>query len=106
MREKILAKIRGIAEFFLNPHLLFCIVLAWMITNGWSYILFGFGTYLGISWMVAVSGAYLAFLWLPFTPEKILTVLLAMLFLRWLFPKDEKTLKKLHDLRMQYQKKK
>ena len=31
-------------------------------------------------------------MWLPFTPEKIVTVPIAIAFLKWFFPKDEKTL--------------
>ena len=42
--------------------------------------------------MRTVSGAYLAILWIPLTPEKILTVIIAMFLLKKLFPKDEKTL--------------
>ena len=42
--------------------------------------------------MTAVAGAYLAFLWLPISPEKIVTVALAMGLLRLLFPNDQKTL--------------
>ena len=34
----------------------------------------------------------MAFLWLPVTPEKLITIPIAIFFLRWLFPKDEKTL--------------
>ena len=52
----------------------------------------GLGILWDIGWMQAVAGAYLAFLWFPFTPEKIVTVLIAILLLRLLFPKDEKTL--------------
>lgn len=85
-------KIKKIVQFIANPRLLLCILIAWLITNGWSYIMFGFGTFCKIGWMIAVSGTYLAFLWLPFTPEKLITVALAMLFLKWFFPKDEKTL--------------
>lgn len=85
-------KIKKIIQFIANPRLLFCIVLAWFITNGWSYLMFGIGTYLKIHWMVAVSGAYLAFLWLPVSPEKIVTFAIAIALLRWIFPKDEKTL--------------
>lgn len=44
----------------------------------------------------------MAFLWFPFTPEKIVTVIIAMFLLRWLFPNDEKTLKKLRELRAKY----
>jgi hypothetical protein len=42
--------------------------------------------------MIAVSGAYLTFLWLPISPEKIVTVAIAMGLLRFLFPNDQKTL--------------
>ena len=85
-------KLRKIIMFILNPHLLVCLGIGWMITNGWSYVMMGFGTFFGINWMIAVSGAYLAFLWFPFTPEKIFTVIIAIFLLRVFFPKDEKTL--------------
>lgn len=77
-----------------------CFGIGWMITNGWSYIMLGVGTYYNIGWMIAVAGAYLTFLWLPISPEKIVTVAIAMALLRWLFPKDEKTLgvlKEIHE---------
>lgn len=93
-------KLRKIVQFIANPRLLLCIALAWFITNGWSYLMFGIGTYFKIHWMTAVSGAYLAFLWLPVSPEKIVTFAISIALLRWLFPKDEKTLavlKKLHN---------
>ncbi len=92
MKEKIKIWLKTAVRFILNPRLLFCLGLAWIITNGWSYILFGIGTYFQIGWMVAVSGAYLAFLWFPFSPEKLATVAIAIFLLRWLFPGDQKTL--------------
>lgn len=52
----------------------------------------GLGMLLGIGWMQAVAGAYLTFLWLPVTPEKIVTTIIAMFLLKLFFPKDEKTL--------------
>ena len=76
----------------LNPRLLLCLFIAWMITNGWSYILFGLGMLLKINWMSIVGGAYMSFLWLPFTPEKLLTLALAIVLLRLLYPRDQKTL--------------
>ncbi len=91
-------KLKTILLFLTNPRLLLCIALAWVVTNGWSYILLGIGTFWEIEWMIAVSGAYLAFLWLPISPEKIVTIALAILLLRLLFPKDEKTLAVLRDL--------
>lgn len=92
--------------FFCNPRLLFCLGLAWLVTNGWAYIMLGFGTYLNITWMIAVSGAYLTFIWLPISPEKILTVAITMALLRVLFPYDEKTLAVLKELRAKMRMKK
>lgn len=91
-------KLKKIARFILNPRLVFCFLVAWMITNGWSYVLFAVGTSLEIGWMIAVSGTYLAFLWLPISPEKVVTFAISIVLLRWLFPKDTATLAVLRDL--------
>ena len=85
-------KLKKIIQFIANPHFLFCFGIAWLITNGWSYILLGIGTFLNIEWMVAIATAYLMFLWLPISPEKIVTVLISMWLLKLLFPNDQKTL--------------
>ncbi len=95
MKEKIKAILKTLLECLLNPRLLLCLGVAWLITNGWSYVMFAVGTVFGISWMVTVSGAYLAFLWLPVSPEKLVTVAIAIVLLRFFFPNDEKTLGKL-----------
>lgn len=99
MRKKLKIWLKNTAQFLLNPRLLFCFGIAWILTNGWSYILFGLGTYFGIGWMVAVSGSYLAFLWFPFSPEKLATVAIAIFLLKWLFPKDQKTLAVLRQMK-------
>ena len=69
-----------------------------MITNGWSYVMLALGSLLGIKWMIAVSGAYIAFLYLP-SPEKIVTLAIAMFLLKRLFPNDEKTLGVLREMK-------
>ena len=97
-KEKLKNKLKKIFWFFANPRLLLCLGLAWLITNGWSYIMLGLGILFDIAWMQAVASAYLAFLWIPVTPEKILTVLIAIFFLKRFFPKDEKTLGILRDM--------
>ena len=91
-------KLKKILLFISNPRLLLCVAIAWMVTNGWSYAMLGMGTYFGIGWMIAVSGSYLAFLWFPFSPEKLVTLAIALALLRWLFPKDEKTLAVLRNM--------
>lgn len=92
MKEKVKNFLKKALQFIANPRLLLCFGLAWIITNGWSYIMLALGTWLGIGWMIGISSAYLAFLWLPISPEKIVTVAIAMFLLRALFPNDQKTL--------------
>ena len=85
-------KLRRFIQFITNPKLLLCILIAWLITNGWAYILFGIGTYFKVTWMITISSAYHTFLWLPISPEKILTFTIAIELLRLIFPHDIKTL--------------
>ena len=92
MQKKTKNRLKKAVLFITNPRLLLCLGIAWIITNGWSYILFALGTIYEIEWMLAVSGAYLAFLWLPVSPEKIATVAIAIGLLKFLFPNDRKTL--------------
>ena len=99
MREKIGNAFRKLCSFLLNPHLALCVGIAWIITNGWSYIGAALGPLLGWEWLTAMSAAYLALLWFPFTPEKILTAAIAIWLLKKLFPDDERTLKVLRDLK-------
>ena len=94
--EKLRHNLKKTLQFIANPRLILCWVIAWIITNGWSYVLFGLGTYFEQEWMIALSGAYLAFLWLPISPEKLVTCAIAIALLRWLFPGDTKTLAVLH----------
>lgn len=93
-----------ILSFILNPRFVLCFGIGWIITNGWAYILFAAGGMLDIGWMKAVSGAYLTFLWIPFTPEKLVTVTIAIALLRLIFPNDERTLAVLRRMRKKAQK--
>ena len=90
--KKIKDKAKKVIQFVGNPRLLLCLGIAWIITNGWSYAMLGIGTFYNIGWMIAVATGYLTFLWLPVSPEKIVTITIAMVLLRFLFPNDQKTL--------------
>lgn len=91
-------KIKKLLQFITNPKFLLCFGIAWIITNGWSYIMFAAGKIFDITWMQTVALAYIAFLWLPMTPEKIVTCAIAIALLRWLFPDDQKTLAVLKEI--------
>ena len=92
MKTKVKAFIKKALSFLLNPRLLLCWGIVWLITNGWSYVVLALGTYLDITWMKALGGGYVTFLWLPISPEKLVTAAIAMVLLRLLFPNDQKTL--------------
>lgn len=90
--RKLKSLCKTIIQFIINPRLLLCFGIGWMITNGWAYILLGIGTWLGNEWMVGIGSAYLAFLWLPVSPEKIITITIAIWLMKLIFPNDQKTL--------------
>lgn len=89
---RIIGFLRKCAYVLLNPRLVLCLGLGWMITNGWSYVITALGIWLDIPWMTAVGGAYLSLLWFPCTPEKLFTVIIALFLLKKLFPGDTRTL--------------
>ncbi|MBE6541175.1 MAG: hypothetical protein E7672_01875 [Ruminococcaceae bacterium] len=91
-------RIKKVIQFILNPRLILCLGIAWMITNGWAYVVLGIGTIFEITWMIAVGSGYIALLWLPISPEKILTVAIAIALLHAIFPNDTKTLGVLREL--------
>ena len=103
-RQRTKHRIKKTLQFFLNPRLLLCLGIAWLITNGWSYLTVALGTYFELEWLIAASGAYLAFLWLPISPEKLVTIAIAITLLRFLFPEDKKTLAVLHNMRLKIRK--
>ena len=49
-------------------------------------------------WLVWFSRSYIAFLYLPFTPEQLITIPMAIFFQTQLFKGDTKTKKQLDDM--------
>lgn len=82
---------------FLSWRFLICFFLSWFVTNGWSYIFIIIGLVFDINWIFNVGAGWQAFLWMPFTPEKLVTIPMAMWFNFKLF-KDEKTTGLLNDM--------
>lgn len=88
-------------QALLNPHFLISIGIAWFITNGWSYLALSLGTYFKINWLRNIGAVWLGILWMPGTPEKLVTFSIAIIILKVFFPKDEKTLAVIHEKRLQ-----
>ena len=91
-KQKTKRFLKKAAMLLFNPRFLLCFGIGWIITNGWCYIGAALGAYFGIGWLTAVSTGYMALLWVPFTPEKLITLTIAIVLLRFLFPDDQKTL--------------
>ena len=91
-QEKWKPKLRLWSKLILNWRFVVCFGIGWMITNGWSYILLVIGLLMKIKWMTAISLGYLAILWIPFSPEKIVTTAIALFLVRRLFPKHNREL--------------
>lgn len=89
---------------FLNLKFLISFGLAWLITNGWSYICLGVGTLFKIKWLMVVASSYIAFLYLPFTFEKLITIPLAIFIQTKLFKNDKKLRKDLLNMQNQARK--
>ena len=83
--NKLKDKLFNLINYLKNPRVLISFLIAWMITNGWAYIILGLGLITRCGVLSAISGAYLAFLWLPFTPEKVVTILLTGLIAKYIF---------------------
>ena len=88
--KKFLGRLKSL---ILNPHLVVCYCIAWMITNGWAYAALVSANRLEIKWLASIAAAYLAILWSPFCFELIFTLIITMGLLRLLFPKDKGTLR-------------
>lgn len=99
LKNKIKKWLKITIEFCLNPRLLLCFGIGWMITNGWAYVATALGLWWDIDWLLGVGAAYLTALWIPFTPEKIITVIIAIFLLKKLFPNDKKTLERLYKMK-------
>lgn len=98
MRDKLKAFLLKIRDYLLNPHLVLCFTVAWIITNGWAYIALVIGRKFGIRWLAVLAGTYLAVLWSPFCAEGIVTCIIAVFLLRLIFPDDDKTMAVLKDM--------
>jgi hypothetical protein len=90
--NKIKYKLKKWVKLILNWRFLVCFGIAWTITNGWSYVFIVLGSLLNIAWMFWLGTTYLAFLWLPFTVEKIVTFAIAIFLVKKLFKKHNKEL--------------
>lgn len=78
------------ARPYLTLKMLPFLLIAWMLTNGWAYVFVAIGT----PTMRIIGGAWISFLWFPFTVEKVATVFIAGLLYKVVYKKEFKEVRK------------
>lgn len=76
--EHLLKKIKTYIAPFLNWRILIIYVPIWFIMSGWTYLFIYLGTKHGVGWMLAAGTFWATVLWLPITPEKLITIPLTL----------------------------
>lgn len=87
LKNKIKKIIKDVCNFIADWRMAISFIIAWLITNGWGYVFIWLGAFLKIKWMSAVGASYVGILWLPCTPEKLITIPLAVFIKKLLFRK-------------------
>ena len=64
--------------------------IGWCITNGWAYVF----AVIGVGWFKDFALWYIGFIWLPTTPEKIITIPLSAIIHKWLWKESNETASK------------
>ena len=91
----MLKKIKTYIAPFLNWRILVIYVPIWFIMSGWTYLFIFLGTKYRVGWMLAAGTFWATVLWLPFTPEKLITVPLTILVYVKLFGSGNEKLERM-----------
>lgn len=67
---------------FLTWRILVCYLPFWFLATGWAWLF----SFIGKGWFRAVAIGWLTFLWMPWCPEKLITIPLAIWLHTKLFP--------------------
>ena len=82
--KRLWNKIKTYISPFLNWRILIIYLPIWFLMSGWTYLFIYLGTRYHISWMLAAGTFWATLLWLPITPEKLLTIPLTLfIYIRW-----------------------
>ena len=82
--KRLWTKIKTYISPFLNWRILIIYLPIWFIMSGWTYLFIFLGTKYHIGWMLAAGTFWATLLWLPITPEKLITIPLTLwIYIRW-----------------------
>ena len=78
-----LTKLKKKIKPYLKPKMLIVFGGVWLVSSGWTWIFIAIGAYFKIGWMWKLGSTALGILFLPFCPEKLITVPFSI----WLYKK-------------------
>lgn len=79
----LLSKAIKIIKPFLSWRILVCYLPFWFLFTGWTYVALAIGN----TWWKTASGVWLAWMWMPWCPEKLITIPLTIWLHKKLFPR-------------------
>lgn len=79
----LLSKAIKIIKPFLSWRILVCYLPFWFVFTGWTYVALAIGN----TWWKTASGVWLAWMWMPWCPEKLITIPLTIWLHKKLFPR-------------------
>ena len=89
--KRLLTKIKTYISPFLNWRILVIYLPIWFIMSGWTYLFIYLGTRHHVGWMLAAGTFWATVLWLPITPEKLITIPLTLfIYVKWVGHSDPK----------------
>lgn len=95
--KRLLAWLWKYFKPFTNWRFLISFGIAWIITNGMWYVI-AFVPMNLPDWVVWIAISYVAFLYMPWTPEKLITIPMAIFIQTQLFKNDKKTKAQLQEM--------
>lgn len=81
--KRVLTKLWKTIKPFLTWRILICYLPFWMLFTGWTYVALAMGN----AWWKTAAGVWLAWMWMPWCPEKLITIPLTIWLHKILFPK-------------------
>lgn len=81
--RELLLKLWRVIKPFLTWRILVIYLPIWFIVSGWAVA----GVFIGRGWFRAISITWQAILWMPWCPEKLLTIPLTIWIHKKIFPK-------------------
>ena len=89
--KRLWNKIKTYISPFLNWRILVIYLPIWFLMSGWTYLFIYLGTRHHIAWMLASGTFWATVLWLPITPEKLITIPLTLfIYVKWVGHGDPK----------------